>query len=219
MFEALRRAMNNFRRAVADDNPIESEVLRFLSILFLLISAIFIFPEYKMKGILLTKNFTIRPDFASGIVGLFLIAPLYMRGIFKWNNSIYSIISFVLILTVFSSFINILIGDKGLGQEVRVGVLVAAFALSWLGLRAIAGFAWIIVLVAAIFSLSKVNVSLGFYGYIYVCAGALGLILHSGLNPGELMYVLKNEYSREAIAVQRQVTADVGALGEKIRRF
>lgn len=186
--------LRKFRATMADDNQLDNETLRFLSLIFLLLAGILSFFEYTHVGKLWNTHLTFTPTFLSSIFGILLIAPLYMRGILKWNKSIYTIISFVLILMVFASFIELALGGKG-KSSITMALLSAAFVLSWLGIRAAAGVAWILVLVATVMSVIANNLTMGFSGFVYVVSGALGLILHSGLNPGEFMQALKTEYS------------------------
>ncbi len=71
-----------------------------------------------------------------------------------------------------------------------MSLLTAAVLLSWLGIREIAGGCWILTFGAAIYSAIINNLVMG----VYVLSGFLGILLHSGLNPGELIQGLKNEY-------------------------
>jgi hypothetical protein len=123
-----------------------------------------------------------------------LTAPLYMRGILKWNKSVYTIISFVLIMLVFASFLELAMGGRET-SPITQALLVASVVLSWLGIKELAGVCWILVVAAALTSAIFNSVTLGFYGFIYIMSGCLGLILHSGLNPGQLLQGMKNEYS------------------------
>ncbi len=186
--------LRKFRATMANDNQLDNETLRFLSLIFLLLAGIMSFFKYTHVGLLWDTDFTFAPGFLSSIFGILLIAPLYMRGILKWNKSIYTIISFILILMVFASFIELALGGNK-KSSITMALLGAAFVLSWLGIRVAAGVAWILVLVAAVMSAIVNNLAMGLWGFVYVGSGALGLILHSGLNPGEFMQALKIEYS------------------------
>lgn len=186
--------LQHLRKAMADDNELDSENLRFLSLIFLSLAATMSFFEYTHIGWFWDTNVGFAPRFLSSIFGLLLIAPLYMRDILKWNKSVFTIISFILILMVFSSFIELALGGNGAQSSVTMGLLGAAFVLSWLGVRAAAGIAWVLVLAAAVLSVLTNNLAMGFWGFVYVVSGALGLILHSGLNPGNFMQALKREY-------------------------
>lgn len=210
--------LQKLRAAMADDNQLDSESLRFLSLIFLLIAATMSLFQYTHIGFFGMWKTTVQfaPGFLSSVFGLILIAPLYMRGILKWNKSIYSILSFILIAMVFSSFIELIIGGGKTINSIIMAILVAAFVLSWLGMRAVAGVAWVLVLAAAVMSAIWNNLAMGFLGFIYVCSGALGLILHSGLNPGEFMKALKSEYSWEAEEILGKTKGDINTLKSSV---
>lgn len=211
--------LQKLRAAMADDNQLDSESLRFLSLIFLLLAAIMSVLKYTHEGWLWDTHVSLAPGFLSSIYGLLLIAPLYLRRVLKWNKSVFTIISFILILMVFSSFIQLALGGNGMKSSITMGLLGAAFVLSWLGIRSAAGIAWILVLVAAVMSAITNNLAMGFWGFVYVCSGALGLILHSGLNPGEFMQALKVEYSGGAEHIIEQTREDVNALRSDVRNM
>ena len=184
-----------FRKAVSDDNQLARESLRFLSLIFLAIAAVMSLFEYTHEGWLWDSKLSFAPGFLSTIFGILLVAPLYLRKILKWHHSVYTIISFVLILMVFSSFIQLAIGGEGMDSNIIMGLLTGSFVLSWLGMRAIANISWMLVLAAAVLAALESNLAMGFAGFVYICSGSLGLILHSGLNPGELVQAIKTEYA------------------------
>lgn len=186
--------LNKIKQVMSDDNQLDNASIRFLSLIFLSIAGVMSFFEYTHIGWIWDTHVTFTPNFLSSILGILLIAPLYMRGILKWNKSIYTITSFILILMVFASFIELALGGNG-KSSITIALVGAALVLSWLGIRAAAGIAWILVLAAAVLSAIANNLAMGFWGFVYVGSGTLGLVLHSGLNPGELMYALKIEYA------------------------
>ena len=179
---------------LVDDSELDSVTLRLLSLIFLFLSGIMSFFRYTHHGWLGDSYLTFRPDFVSSILAILLTSPLYMRGILKWNKSAYTITSFILIMLVFSSFIQLAMGGNGT-SSIITALLATSVVLSWLGIREIAGVSWILVIAAALISTIFNNLTLGFFGFIYIVSGCLGLILHSGLNPGQLLQGIKNEYS------------------------
>jgi hypothetical protein len=84
-------------------------------------------------------------------------------------------------------------------------------------LRGIAGIAWIIVLLVGINSMVAVANAMDFFGFLYVCSATLGLCFHSGVNPGELLSSLKEEYSPLATRMQKRIVDDVAAAGNLYR--
>ncbi|WP_449044153.1 hypothetical protein [Paracoccus versutus] len=49
-----------------------------------------------------SKNYSIKPTLISGAAALAMLTPLYVRGILRWRKSIYGLIVFVLLWTVYS---------------------------------------------------------------------------------------------------------------------
>ena len=191
-----------FRDIIANDNELSSESLRFLSLIFLVVCASLSFFSYTKTGFFWNTTLTFTPGMISSILAILIIAPLYIRNILKWNNSIYTIISFVLILLVFASFIELATGGNRTGSlfdnTIVSYLIIPAIVLSWLGIKGVAGCAWILALAAAIIAAVENNQAIGFWGFIYMVSGTLGLVLHSGLNPGYLIVSLKNEYFLES---------------------
>ncbi|TVT50994.1 MAG: hypothetical protein FHP94_01410 [Denitromonas halophila] len=187
--------LSKLKKVIADDNELDSETLRVLSLLFLLISGVMSFFKYTNVGWLWNSSITFQPSYISTIFAVFLIAPLYLRGVLKWSKSLYSLLSLMLILLVFASFTELAIGGNKYNRII-IYLLVAAVLLSWLGIRAVAGASWLLALAAAIYAAIENNLSMGINGFVYVGSGFIGLVLHSGLNPGELFEGIKDEYSK-----------------------
>ena len=187
--------LNKIRDAIANDNELSSESLRFLSLIALAISgSMSLFKYTQERKFLWDLELGFKPSLISALIALMLLSPLYMRKILKWSNSFYGIISFLLILMVFSSFVE-LIFLGGNNSKLQSMVIATALLLSWLGIRGIAGIAWIIILVFGIYNIITNNIVMGFFGFIYIAFGAIGVILHSGMNPGYLVQSLISEYT------------------------
>ena len=187
--------LNKIRDAIANDNELNSESLRFLSLIALAISgSMSLFKYTQERKFLWDLELGFKPSLISALIALMLLSPLYMRKILKWSNSFYGIISFLLILMVFSSFVE-LIFLGGNNSKLQSMAIATALLLSWLGIRGIAGIAWIIILVFGIYNIITNNIVMGFFGFIYIAFGAIGVILHSGMNPGYLVQSLISEYT------------------------
>lgn len=178
---------------LVNDKELDGNKLRLLSLIFLLLSGSMSFFRYTHHRWLWDSHLSFQPGFVSSVFAILLASPLYMRGILKWNKSAYTIISFVLIMLVFASFIELAMGGNGRSSAITA-LLAASVMLSWLGIKEVAGICWILVIAAALLSTVINNITLGFYGFIYMVSGCLGLVLHSGLNPGQLFQGIKNEY-------------------------
>ena len=204
--------LEGLKKAVASDNELDNETLRLLSLLFLLASGVMSFFNYThtgvFAGIFFDSSLTFQPNLISTILAICLISPLYLRGILKWSKSIYSLLSLVLILLVFASFTELALGGNG-KSSIVISLLVAAVILSWLGVKAVAGASWGLALAAAIYSAIESNLAMGFAGFIYIGSGFIGLVLHSGVNPGELFEGIRSEYSGSAASVISDISDTV----------
>lgn len=200
--------LSKIKKAFADENELDSETLRILSLLFLLVSGVMSFFKYTHVGWLWNSSMTFQPGFISTIFAVFLIAPLYLRGVLTWSKSLYSLLSLILILLVFASFTELAIGGNEYNRIV-LSLLVAAVLLSWLGIRAVAGGSWILALAAAIYAAIENNLAMGIYGFVYIGSGFVGLVLHSGLSPGELFEGIKDEYSKVGTATKNTAEQDI----------
>ncbi len=209
MFEKIKDA-------IANDNELDSGTLRLLSLVFLLASGAMSFFKYtRINTMWWDSQVTFQPGFESTIIAIILIAPLYMRRVHKWNKSIYTIFSLILILLVFASFVELALG----GNEKNIYVmslLASSIMLSWLGIKAVAGIGWALALVAAIYSAQVNNLAMGFYGFLYIGSGFLGLVLHSGLNPGSLVQEIKEEYSSSVMKISSSAKQDIEVAIEKV---
>lgn len=213
MFEKIRAA-------ITDDNEMSKEWQRFASLALLTFAFVLaLFPhEREHIGGLWHSEVSIWPRFESAAMALALIAPLYLRGLLKWNRSPFTTLSFVLMLGVFAAFVELAIfGGKNFVGTLNFYMVIIAIALSWVGLRGIAGIAWILVLLVGIYNVHRTSTDLGFSGYLFICSAFLGLCFHSGVNPGELLSSLKEEYSPLAARMQKRVADDVSAAGQLYR--
>jgi len=204
MFKEIKEAMVN-------ENELDSSTLRMLSLIFLLISGVMSFFKYTHIGWLWDTDLTFKPGFISSILAICLLSPLYMRGVLKWNKSIYTLISLVLIMMVFSSFLELAMGGNE-KSTIVISLVVVSIVLSWLGIKAVAGVSWILVLMAAIYSVLVNNLALGFFGFLYVSSGFIGLILHSGLNPGQMLNEIKGEFSNPTSQTLSMAKQDISSI-------
>jgi len=203
-------------KEILGNSKIKETTRRGLSLLFLSICGIMTFFSYRVDvKFWFDAVRTFRPGLISTIIAIFLVAPLYVRNIFKWKNSFYSILSLLLILLVFSSFVELTLGGNE-GSTIIYALLSISIALSWLGIKEIAGICWIIVLLAGVYSSIISNIAMGFAGFIYITAGFVGLVLHTGLNPGDFVQGLKNEYSKPVSDINDRMKQDARSAKDKI---
>jgi hypothetical protein len=151
---------------------------------------------------------TFRPTLASGLIALGLVAPLYLRGILRWERSVYGVLILVLNLAVTAALARVILGEQAgpFAFDAPMAVaLWAAIALGWLGMRPVAGVAWIAVFVLGTVNLLQASDAMGVWGFVFVAASFLGVLLQSEQDPGALVEELKLEFSGEYRAVRRRI--------------
>lgn len=180
------------------NRPLKQETQRLLAFIFLMLSGLMSLLEYTKDFFipldLFERSLTFRPGFVTAVLAICLVSPLYLRGIFKWKLSLYSILFFLLTLLVISSFIELAVGGNEKNKIMWL-LIGSSIILSWIGIRSIACICWIIVMGTGIFFAIDNSYIMGFWGFLYISFAFLGFLLHSGLNPGELIFELKREYS------------------------
>ena len=185
--------LEKFKSILIDITELPPEKQRLASLIFLAIAGGMSFLEYTHIGWIWDRHLSFAPGLISTIIAALMIAPLYLRGILIWNKSVYTAISFVLILLVFASFVELAMGGNSSNQYVR-GAIGAALLLSWLGIKEVAGGCWALALLAGLSSAILNNMIMGFYGFTYIACGVLGQLFHSGLNPGQLVTGIRSAY-------------------------
>jgi len=185
---------------ISDDNEMSKKTQRVLSIIFLLMACFMTIFEYtEVHKYWFDSTLNIKPGINQTFIAILLISPLYMRNILKWNKSIYTLITLPLFILLFASLIKLALGGGGFKEDMITYLIIASLLLSWLGMRSIAGMSWIILIVAVVYAQVQNGNTMGFYGFIYLTTGFMGLVLHSELNPGHLVQGLKEEFSTSNI--------------------
>ena len=201
---------------ITDNTPMSGTAQRALSIVFLIISVTMAFMTYSREGMFFDSKLEIFPSFISTLIAIILIAPLYARNILKWNKSFYTLISLILFLLLFGSLVELAMGGNGLNSQVIQYLLLTAVILSWLGMKAIAGGSWLLLFPAIAISIVNNNTAMGFYGFIYVASGFIGILLHSELNPANLVKGFKEEFVATEGA-QTQIKNEINQTVETIK--
>ncbi|WP_323717084.1 hypothetical protein [Paracoccus aminovorans] len=140
-----------------------------------------------------------------------MLLPLYARGILKWSKSIYGLIMLVLLWTVYSSIIQMALNGK---SNIPEYMIASATLLSWLGIRGVAGFAWVIAFSACILSLITSNAAMGGLGFLFLVTAFLGCVLHTGLGPAQFMHEVRQEFHGFSHETVQRISEDVKAAGD-----
>jgi len=192
---------------LTNEKEFSSEVKKGLSALFLFISSVLSFQSIAgTKLLIFPKEIYISPDLLSATLALALILPLYGRGVLKWSPSIYGILMFTLLLAVFSSITKLAYAGGG---DLPIYLITIAVALSWLGVRAIAGVIWVVVFISAVYSATKISAGMGITGFIFIVTSFLGLLLHTRLSPSGIISEITEEYSGFAKNTQEVIRKDI----------
>lgn len=204
--------MEKIVNTLTDDTAFSGRTKKLLSILFLVIAFGLSLLEYSGQH-WWSKKIDIKPTVISAIISLTMLLPLYLRGILVWRKTIYKLIVFVLLLSVFASLANIAILEKG---TFTVQLVIAAVALSWLGMRSIAGLGWVLVFIAAAYNLMTVSEAMGFLGFIFIASAFLGLVFHADLAPEKLISEMLNEYRVNTAPMTDSISSDVHAASDAV---
>jgi hypothetical protein len=193
--------------AATDEREFSHTTVKALSILFLSVSAVLSLLSYTGKRFyVFDHDYSITPDFISGVVALCLIIPLYARGILRWSSSVYGVLMFFLFLMVYAALAKLALLGAG---KIGIYLVTASILLSWLGMRAVAGFGWILAFAAAVISALATSEAMGLNGFLFIASAFLGLIMHSNLSPSRLVDEILNEYSRVGKGPASSVKADI----------
>lgn len=200
---------NKVREFLTNEEPLTSSTKKLLSII-LLVVAVFLSLQtyYGTTFFIFTTEVRIAPDLMSGVIAICMLMPLYARGILVWRKTIYKLIVFLLLLSVFASITKVATYKSGTFTGYLIG---AAVILSWLGLRSVAGFGWILVFAAAVFNALSTSEAMGIYGFIFIVTAFLGLVFHADLAPNKLVTEILNEYRQQTTKATEYVKEDIAA--------
>lgn len=208
----MKKRLGFFADTLTSEQQFSARTTKLLAIAFLIAAASLCFLTYTSPKYMFFKSkISISPDLISGVASLAMLAPLYARGILKWSRSIYGLVTLVLLWTVYAAIIQIALQGK---SNIPEYLVAAAAILSWLGMRGVAGFAWVIAFVACIISIVQTNAAMGIYGYIFIVTAFLGCSLHSGLGPSDLIRNLTDEFHRGSKPTRERIAEDVNAAGD-----
>ena len=132
-----------------------------------------------------------------------------MRNKFEIFKNPLKICMCILNILFIACLTNVFIGGgKVFGVIDNYTVLIIAIALSWLAMRPISGYAWILLLIGSISSLGDANKAMGVYGAIFLlCAFvSVGKQIASGF-----LVVNINELKAEFSSAKEIISYDVNA--------
>ena len=139
----------------------------------------------KKWGITSETTFTLTPNLSTTLVGALIYASYLLRyGFFKKDSAadvFWTIIQGVLDMWVLSSLCAIVVGGKPWQIPFinvdRSAILIFTIIMSWVGMKSVAGFMWIFLILGTIPRLSDANLTMGMAGAVFIICTVLGLIL------------------------------------------
>jgi hypothetical protein len=197
---------------ITSDKELDSNIVKVISLVSLMITVtLFWLPIYRVGRSFLvfdlsqipfinelpfsTVPLDLKPGLRAGVIGAILIAPLYLRGILYWKKtSFYSILCFCLNFCL-TSTIAVICFENVKGslldaiwpiKDIKIILLLVALVLNWVGIKAIAGLAYLLLFLLVMLNLSIVNDGMEFNGFMCILFGIIGLITQNGMSPGEL---------------------------------
>jgi hypothetical protein len=205
---------NDIARAATDEEEFSYSTRKVLSILLLGFAVVLSLMSYSGKRfIFFNASYSISPDLISGVLALFLVIPLYARGILRWSSSVYGTLMFVMFLSVYASLAKLALLGKG---DIQIYLITAAIVLSWLGMRTVAGIGWVLAFVAAVLSALTTSAAMGINGFLFITSAFLGLLMHSNLSPASAIEEIKDEYAKAGSMIGGHIRADVDEVKKKL---
>lgn len=150
---------------------------------------------------------TLTPNLLSTLAAIALYAGVVIRNKLEIFTETLKVILCVVNVLFLASLTTVFVSSKPWSIPFfsisNYAILIVAIALSWLGMKAISGYAWIILLITSIGQMTKVNEAMGFNGTIYIlCAFiSLGMQLASGFLVVDFNSLKSEFYNTKEIVV------------------
>ena len=141
------------------------------------------------------------PGLTHGIVALFLLAPLYIRKMLKYRNvSPVSVVFLVTNVFLFASWAQLAMGFKeGFSNTIVTMGILAAILLSWLGIRAVSGFCWLIVVFLCGYNMVNGAEMLSHWGIVFLVCSIISIWLQTKVPLDAFFSMLKNDFAADSI--------------------
>lgn len=150
---------------------------------------------------------TLTPNLLSTLVAIALYSGVVIRNKFEIFEEPIKVILCVVNVLFLASLSRVFVSSKQwtipFFNISNYAILIVAIALSWLGMKAVSGYAWILLLVTSIGQMTKVNDAMGFNGTIYILSAfiSMGLQLTSGFLVVDFNSLKTEFYNTKEIAV------------------
>ena len=136
------------------------------------------------------------PELMHGLFGLFLLAPLYLRKLLPFKSiSPYHCLALALNIVLFAVVAQLVIGpSNSFSHTWTTTFLIAALALTWLGMRSLAGISCIGIFILAGYNMIHASHSLKYFGLLFLICGFFSMIFQTRLSPSALFMFFKTEF-------------------------
>ena len=133
-----------------------------------------------------TRTEVMTQDFITGFLAVAFYCALIVRyGFFRRNRFLEIIISSIKLCLncwVIASLISVILTTDGsvklfFGEISNSAFLLIAVILSWIGMKSIAGYSWILFIIMGFFHMQKVNAAMGRWGFVFIVTTALSMLL------------------------------------------
>ncbi|MDN2655401.1 hypothetical protein OW493_02935 [Cobetia sp. 14N.309.X.WAT.E.A4] len=137
------------------------------------------------------------PGLIHGLIALGMLVPLYLRKIIAYRNmSIASILFFVINLYLFSAWIQLAVGVEGDFSNTIINIgLMSALLLGWLGIRAIAGYCWIIIVLLCGYNMLNSSEMLAAWGLLFLVLSVISVWFQTKMALDDFFLTMKSEFS------------------------
>ena len=167
------------------------------------------------------SKFNIAPNYMSILCAIIIYMGSIVRNkreMFKTSQStVMCVLNVIFIACLLETFIN---ENFNLFGFTAWSIIILAIVLSWVGVKAISGYAWMVILFGAVTQVPKANEAMGLWGAAFlICAFiSIGNQLYSGflvVNTEEL----KDEILGSKETISENVNASIDATKKTINNF
>lgn len=130
------------------------------------------------------------------LLGLLMCFPLYLRGFISFKAiSFYTYLSFVLNFLLCTVIVQIIFGaNETFTHNTMSTFFIVSLTISWLGMRTIAGFGWLIVFVLAVLHIIGADYHLKQFGFFFILFTFSSLLFQSEFTPKNLFGKIISEF-------------------------
>lgn len=211
----MRNFFSKIEGIVTSDGSVTPQRRRLLGVLFLVLAIIcgslYIVKPYWGLGD--TEVKIVAPNIIHCFAGIMLCAPLYVRNFIVFERiTPYRMICFFLNIYTFSLIMVFVLGQNySISNKFTTIFLFGAILLSWLGIRSIAGFVWILFFVFGILNSLVSAAQLGFFGTLFLLFGMASIFFQANATPKLLFAFFKEEFRGFDQTYGKEVKGSVNA--------